>query len=425
MPDVLAPGQSGELILRILVALALGLLIGLERGFRSREEDSGDRLAGVRTYTIYALFGGLAGVMPGDWALPAALVAAGLLVAAGYAASARQKDADLGMTSEVAALATVALGGLAGRGELLVAAIGAVLVVLLLGAKQPLHRFLGLIRHDEIVAALKLLAISALILPLLPNEDYGPGGVLNPYAIWWAVVLVAALSFAGYIAIRVFGVTHGPLLFGLVGGLASSTAVTVTSARLAKDSAGGAAPFAGAIALANAVMITRVGVFLALIAPALLVATWPVLAAGALGSAVMGLVIGLRAGRSRDPVDFKIEPPEDFWFAVIFGVVMAGIGLAVFYGEQWFGDTGLYAVALISGPFDVDAFTLSTARGAGHSVPAGPAALAILLSVGVNTAGKAAIAWSLGGAAIGIRTGLVAAVTIAAGLAAMVVSGMA
>lgn len=419
MPDVLAPGQSGDLILRVLVALGLGFLIGLERGFRGRDEVSGARRAGIRTYTLYALFGGLAGVVPGEWALPAAIVAAGLLIAAGYAASARQDGADLGMTSEVAALATVVLGGLAGRGELLVAAMGAVLTVLLLSAKQPLHRFVGLLRHDEVVTALKLLAISVLVLPLLPNVDYGPGGVLNPYEIWWAVVLVAALSFAGYIAIRLFGVTRGPLLFGLVGGLASSTAVTVTSARLARTATESTAPFAGAIALANAVMITRVGVFLALIAPALLVPIWPVLAAGALASAITGLLIGLGSRGSDAPAAFRMDPPRDFWFAVVFGVVMAGIGFAVFYGEQWFGDAGLYAVAAISGPFDVDAFTLSTARGAGTSVPAGPAALAILLSVGVNTVGKTAIAWSLGGAAIGIRIGLVAATTIAAGLAVM------
>lgn len=424
MPDALSPGQSGELILRVLVALAIGFLIGLERGWRGRAEETGERLAGVRTYTLYALFGGLAGVAPGDWALPAALVAAGLLIAAGYAVSARRADADLGMTSEVAALGAVALGGLAGTGELLVAVIGGVLTVLMLGMKQPLHRFLALIRHDEVAAALKLLAISVLVLPLLPDVDYGPGGVLNPYAIWWAVVLVAALSFAGYIAIRVFGVAHGPLLFGLVGGLASSTAVTVTASRLARGGAARAAPFAGAIALANAVMIGRVAVFLALLAPALLAATWPALAAGALASAVAGIAIGLGARKDGAPIDFAIEPPRDFWFAVVFGVVMAAIGLAVFYAERWFGDAGLFAVAAISGPFDVDAFTLSTARGAGHAVAPGPAALAILLSVGVNTAGKAAIAWSLGGAALGLRTGLVAALTIAAGAAATVAMGM-
>lgn len=421
MPEVLAPGQSGELIVRVLVALAIGFLIGLERGWRGREEEAGDRLAGLRTYTLYGLFGGLAGAAPGDWALPAALVAAGLLIAAGYVVSAKQDDADLGMTSEVAALATVALGGLAGQGELLVAVIGGVITVLLLGMKQPLHRFLGLIRHDEIAAALKLLALSVLVLPVLPNVDYGPGGVLNPYAIWWLVVLVAALGFAGYIAIRVFGVAHGPLLFGLVGGLASSTAVTVTAARLAKDDAARAAPFTGAIALANAVMIVRVGVFLALLAPSLLMAVWPALAAGALASAATGIAIGLAGRADGEPVDFAMEPPRDFWFAVIFGVVMAAIGVAVFYAEQWFGDAGLFAIAAISGPFDVDAFTLSTARGVGNSVAAGSAALAILLSVAVNTGGKAVIAWSLGGAAIGVRTGLVAGLTIAAGFAALVI----
>ncbi len=418
MPDALAGlGEETRALVSVLVALAIGFLIGLERGWRQRDAQPGDRQAGIRTFAMLGLFGGLIGIAPGDWALPAGLLAAGALIAAGYYAALRVPGADRGMTSEAAALVTVALGGLAGQGAVLVAAIGGVLTVLLLGAKRPLHTFLGLIQHDEIAAAVKLLAISVLVLPLLPNVDYGPGGVLNPYGIWWAVVLVATLSFAGYVAIRVFGATRGPLLFGLVGGLASSTAVTVTSARLAGKTPALAAPFTGAIALASAVMMVRVGVYLWLIAPALLAGIWPALAAGAAASAAGGLLAALRR-QGAPPADLKMEPPQDYWFAVTFGLVLAGISLAVVYAERWFGDAGLYAIAALSGPFDVDAFSLSVARGAGSTVGIDAAGNAILLGVAVNTAGKAAIAWTLGGATIGARTAIISGLAIAAGFAA-------
>lgn len=418
---MLAAAGSGALVVRVLVALGVGLLIGLERGWRQRDDEPGDRAAGIRTYGLYGLFGGLAGIAQGDWVLPAALVGGAVLVAAGYVAQASAPGADRGQTSEAAALVTLLLGGLAGRGELLIAAIGAVTTVLLLDLKRPLHRFLGLVRHDEIAAALKLLALSVLVLPFLPNENYGPGGALNPYAIWWAVVLVAGLSFAGYIAIRILGTTHGPLVFGLVGGLASSTATTVTAARLAKNDPAHAASFAGAIALAGAVMMVRVAVFVGLISPALFAELWVPLAAAAATAALAGLA-GALARPAGPATELAMEPPHDFWFAVSFGFVMAAIGVAVVYAERWFGDAGLYAVAAISGPFDVDAFTLSAARGAGLTIPLEAAAKAVLLAVAVNTLAKAAIAFALGGATLGIRTAMISGLAVAAGAAAWMVS---
>lgn len=421
MPEALETGETAALFVRVLVALGAGFLIGLERGWRQRDEKSGDRAAGVRTYAFYGLFGGLAGVAPGDWTLPAALIGGALLVAAGYLVSVRDEGADRGMTSEAAALVTLLLGGLAGRGELLVATIGAVVTALLLDLKRPLHAFLGLIRHDEVAAALKLLALSVLVLPFLPDKDFGPDGALNLYGIWWAVVLVAGLSFAGYIAIRIFGVTRGPLVFGLVGGLASSTAVTVTASRLARADSAHVNPFAGAIGLAGAVMMVRVAVFTALIARGLLAALWLPLAAGAAVIAVAAGAVALTA-RGAEVTDFAIEPPRDFWFAVVFGCVMAAIGVGVVYGERWFGHAGLYAIAILSGPFDVDAFTLSAARGAGSTIALQPAADAILLAVAVNTLGKAVIAFALGGAALGVRTALISGLAVAAGAAAWALS---
>jgi uncharacterized membrane protein (DUF4010 family) len=257
------------------------------------------------------------------------------------------------------------------------------------------------------------------VLPFLPDQDFGPGGVLNLYAIWWAVVLVAGLSFAGYIAIRALGARHGPLVFGLVGGLASSTAVTITASRLAKPDPALATPFAAAIGLASAVMMTRMAVFLAVIAPDLFLITWPPLAAGAVVSALAALASGyMGKSATMESGDLQLKAPSDYWFAVFFGLVLAAIALGVYYAELYVGDAGLFAIAIISGPFDVDAFTLSAARAAGTTTALEAARDAVLLSAAVNTVGKAGIAWSLGGRAIALRVAVLSSAAIAAGLAA-------
>ena len=422
MLDVQTFENSALLIGRVAFALALGFLIGLERGWRQRDVQQGERSAGVRTFAMYGLLGGISGVLPGDWAMPAGLLGGSLLITAGYLASLRQPDPDRGMTSEAAAIVTLALGAMAGRGEMMVAAAGAVMTLLLLDLKRPLHAFLQLIRDDEIQAALKLLALSVLVLPFLPDRDFGPGGVLNLYSIWWAVILVATLSFAGYIAIRTFGAQRGPLVFGLVGGLASSTAVTVTASRLARPDPALATPFAGAIGLASAVMMTRVAVLLALITPQLFLIAWPPLAAGAAASAIAALAISF-SGKT-DAIaqeELQLKAPADYWFAVVFGLVLAAIGVGVYYAEIYAGDAGLYAIAAISGPLDADAFTLSVARSAGSTTTLRAACDAVLLSAAVNTLGKAVIAWSLGGRALALRVAAMSSAAIAAGAATWLV----
>lgn len=424
MTEYLLPEEAAPFILRLAFALAIGFLIGLERGWRQREERSGDRLAGIRTYALYGLLGGAGGVLPNVWALPAAILGGALLIVVGYLGSLKRPEPDRGTTSETAAIITIVLGGLAGTGQLVLAAAGAVLTVLVLDSKRPLHAFLNAVRGEEVNAAIKLLVISVLILPFLPDQGYGPGGVLNPYEIWWAVVVVAGLSFAGYVAIRALGSIDGPLVFGLIGGLASSTAVTVASARMARSDRTLASAFAGGIGAASAVMMSRVAVLLAIFAPALMAAAWPPLAAGALASLAIGLGFTLsgrrRAGGAADAL--TLPPPDDVWFAVIFGFMLALIGLGIFYAERFLGDAGLFVLAVLSGVFDVDAFTLSAARSAVSATAPDAIRDALLVAVAVNTVGKAVIAWSIGGSAIGWRVAAMSAASVVAGAAVWALS---
>lgn len=424
MPDALIPEESAQVIARIAFALAIGFLIGLERGWRHRQEASGDRLAGIRTYTLYGFAGGLAGVLPdamAGFAIAAAILGATALIVAGYVGALSEPDPDRGLTSEIAGLVVVLLGALAGQGELLVAAAGAVMAVLVLSLKTQLHAFLGVIRHEEIRAAIKLLVISVLILPFLPNRGFGPGGVLNPYEIWWAVVLVAGLSFAGYVAVRALGGRNGPFVFGLVGGLASSTAATVTASRLARADGTFVSAFAGAIAASSAVMMSRVGVLLVVFAPGLFAIAWPALAAGALASLAAGLVL-----RSASPMESQqaaaLPPPDDLWFALTFGGLLTAIALAIHYAELYLGDAGFYALGAVSGTFDVDAFTLSAARTLGRGEAPVAARDAVLLAVAVNTVMKGILAYSIGGEALGKRVAAVVAVSLAAGAGVWLVS---
>jgi uncharacterized membrane protein (DUF4010 family) len=416
MPEGLIPEESALAIARVAFALAIGFLIGLERGWRHRQEASGDRLAGIRTYTLYGLAGGLAGVLPdalAGWAIAAALAGAAALIVAGYVGSLADPDADRGLTSEIAGLVTVLLGALAGQGEPLVAAAGAVMTVLVLSLKTQLHAFVDVVRHEEIRAAIKLLVISVLVLPFLPNRGFGPGGILNPYEIWWAVVLVAGLSFAGYIAVRALGARNGPFIFGLVGGLASSTAATVTSSRLARVEPLLTNAFAGAIGAASAVMMARVGILLAVFAPGLFAIAWPALAAGSAASLVSGLVLRrLDAGDGERGT--ALPPPDDLWFALAFGGLLTALSLAIHYAELYFGDAGLFALAAVSGTLDVDAFTLSAARTVGQAPAPAAARDAVLLAVGVNTMVKGVLAASIGGEALGKRVGAITAVTLSA-----------
>ncbi len=397
------PLDDPLLLERLGAALAAGLLVGLERGWQARGLAEGARVAGLRTFGLIGLLGGLASLLGageagsgwGPAVLAAGFVGLGLVLAVGYWR--RTADGhDLSATSAVAALVTFGLGAAAGEGELAVAGAGAVIVALLLGSKPQLHRLVERIERDELLAVLKLLLMSVVLLPVLPDRGLGPWEALNPYRIWWMVVLIAALSSVGYLAIRLAGPRRGLLLTGLFGGLASSTATTVALGRRAAPRSGGDAParlIAAGILLACAIMFPRMLLVSAIIAPALL----PVLAGPLLAAGVAAVATGLWAaapGRAGDRAAAEVKPenPFEFGTALKFGLLLAAVLLLTEGLRRWIGPQALYLVAGVSGVADVDAVTLSTAALVADGIePAAFAGGAILLAAAVNSLAKAAI----------------------------------
>ncbi|HMB37509.1 MAG TPA: DUF4010 domain-containing protein, partial [Wenzhouxiangellaceae bacterium] len=244
---------------QLAVAVAIGLLVGVERGWKGREAEEGEREIGLRTLALVGLVGGLAGLLGSEFGgLSIGLMFIGLAILLGlvYRIKADQRD-DIGLTTEIAALATFLLAALSGLGHMAIASAGAVVMVILLGYKGQLHGWLRALKRAELTAGFKLLLISVVFLPLLPDRGFGPWQALNPYTIWWMVVLIAALSFVGYFAVRIAGPRAGTIFTAAFGGLASSTATTLNLARLARRKHTGMRLLAGGILLACGTMFPR------------------------------------------------------------------------------------------------------------------------------------------------------------------------
>jgi uncharacterized membrane protein (DUF4010 family) len=403
----------------LAVALAIGFLIGFEREHTHAVEARTHTFAGARTFALVGFIGGLAGWLDRGFLLPGvALAFIGALTVASYWASARD-EAGRGGTTEIALAVTFLLGLAAARDQLLIAATGGVAVAILLSIKESVVRWASALTGAELYAALRLLAISVIVLPLLPDRGYGPYEALNPREIWLMVVFISALSFFGYWLIKLMGGEKGLLLTGLAGGLASSTATTLSLARFARDGASPKQVAAGIVA-ANVVMLARVGFLLAAVARDVLAAVWPVLAAGAVVGAGAALILwrGSREKRGADDV-LTLGNPMEIKPALIFAVLLAVIALASRFGADQFGQGGLFVVGLISGLADVDAMTLSAGRqAAGGGVEIAAAGAAIMAAVASNIVVKGAMTWGIGGRAAGMIVAAVFAAIIAAGVAA-------
>jgi len=403
-----------EILWRLGVALGIGAMIGLERGFALRGEGEGKRVAGLRTFGLIGLAGGLAAVLGAageSWLPPVALLALAAFLALG-AHHEMLADKDVGITTLVAALLTFLLGIAAGHGLKAVAAAGAVVVALVLSAKRPLHGLLERLDRDEVLAALKLLVMSLVVLPLLPNQGYGPYGALNPYQLWWMVVLVAGLSSAGYFAIKFLGAKRGLMATALLGGLVSSTAVTVALAQRAKEQPSLAGISAAAALAASAVVPLRLAVVFLVVARGLLPElAWPL---GGLLLALLlaaGLLWRRDGGKAGGPA-MTLGDPFEIGPALKLGLLLAVIFVLTEALPRWLGEGGLYLLAAIAGLADVDAISLSYASQAGSGAIAhAAAAWGILIAVAVNNLVKAGIGLALGGRAFGLRVaiGLIAA----------------
>jgi uncharacterized membrane protein (DUF4010 family) len=351
-----------DIFIRLAVALGLGLLVGLQR------EKVDSVIAGIRTFALISLFGAICAQLAktyGGWMLVVGFLATALLVTAGNLVRMQTREAAPGQTTEFAALVVFGLGAWVGTGSIIgsmaVPVVLAGAVVVLLHFREPIHELVEKIGEKDLRATMQFVLIALVILPVLPDRDMGPYGVLNPYQIWWMVVLIVGLSLAGYVAYKLFGSRAGTVLAGILGGLISSTATTASFARRSRETPDLSRLAALVVMLASTVVYGRVLVEIAAVAQGRLLDLAPPLAA-MLG--VCAVVSGAAWLLGRGGDDKLPEPgnPAELKAALFFGALYAAVLLAVAFARDRFGTAGLYIVAAISGLTDVDAITLSTSR---------------------------------------------------------------
>jgi uncharacterized membrane protein (DUF4010 family) len=300
---------------------------------------------------------GLNGLPP---AFPGVLLVIGGLLAISHYVDALKRA--VGLTTDVAVLLTVVTGGLVYWGEVLLAVAIGVATAVLLSIKVEAQRFVKHLNQEDIVAALQFAVITAIILPLVPNETLGPPpfDVLNPFTIWLLVVLISGISFIGYVLNKVLGASRGIGLTGLVGGLASSTAVTLTFAQRSREEGKLARPMALGITLASTVMFVRVLVEAAVVNPALVSMLWIPIALRSWLDWLIAFIYSLH--RSQHEEDVKLSNPFDLAMAIKFGVAFTVIFLIARAAQIYFGDAGIYVSSILSGLVGVDAIVLSLAE---------------------------------------------------------------
>jgi uncharacterized membrane protein (DUF4010 family) len=360
--------------LRIGAALAAGVLIGIERGWHLRSREEGSRVAGIRTFSLLGLAGGLAALL-GAKGQP--LIAGTITIAAcavlvlGYAGSLRERhDA----TTAIAALVTLTIGLLAGLGSIGLAIAAAAVVVLILAMREELHGFIDRLDEADVKALARFAVIALAVLPFLPNQPMGPYGAWNPWKLWWVVVLVTGFSFMAYVANRIFGARRGTIATALIGGAYSSTAVTQSLAqRLGSKESGGAE--AAGIALASAVMYLRVIALVAIIAPRILEPFVLVVAPPLLVAWAVGWWLYRRAPSSDGPT-----PPGNpiaLGPALAFLLFIAAAAVIARWAEGRFGEEGIAVLLLIMGSMDVDAAIVTAGGLPAEAIAATLAALAL------------------------------------------------
>ena len=418
-----------DLISRLAVALAIGLLIGLERGWRTRDEAAGHRTAGIRTFAVSGLLGGILGATATAMG-GAAGAGGGILVGLGFAAYAaviaafcrdeNRADRTFSATTAVAAMATFALGVYTLIGDVRAGAAAAVAVAIILAMRESLHGWVANITWSELRSALVLLAMTIIALPIVPDAAIGPYGNVNPREIWIIAIVLASVSFAGYAAVKYLGTTRGTLLAGAAGGLVSSTAVTITNARRAAATPGSARILAAGVALASGVMFLRVMVIAVVLNAGLAVILGPTLLTAALAAAAFALVAVYRQDRAApDAQEIGFRNPFGFWSVVGFALLLAFVIVAGRALGETFGAAGAIAGAAVAGLFDVDAITVSMARLAPHPLDTKSAAIAIIVAAATDTLGKVAIGAALGGSRFAVELAAMASACFLAGGAAL------
>jgi len=405
-----------ELLQRTGLAIAIGLWIGVERGWQEREARSGARVAGIRTFTLIGALGGICALLPGSTTLGFAMLAFALPFGFFEWRHAREKGT-VSVTDFVAGLATFALGAYAARGNMAIAAAGGVVTAAILAERQVMHAFLQRLTWVELRAALLLLVMTVVLLPVLPDQTLDPWNALNPHQIWLMTVLVGTVSYAGYIAVRVAGERRGLLFAGIMGGIATSTTVTWTFARLARRSPGAIAEVMAAILAAWMMSLLRMTALAVAIAPQLLQPLAPAIAAAA-GLLLVAAALAYRAAGRTESHGLSLKDPFELGLMLRFTGLLAVIMLLakLFSG----GAGGLFALGGLSGLLDVDPITLSMAKMANAGLAHPLAVSTILVAATANGLAKSVLAVVFGGWRLGLSLSGLAALSFAAGLLAYI-----
>ena len=340
------------------IALGLGLLVGLQR------ESVESRLAGVRTFPLITILGTVCAMVAqslGGWVLAAGFIALAGMIIIGNILAFKNGQADHGLTTEIAMLLMFAVGAylVVGLPEVAIAIGGGVAV--LLQYKGQMHSIANRLGETDLKAIMQFALISLVILPVLPNQTYGPFAVLNPRQIWWMVVLIVGINLGGYIAYKFFGQEAGLVLGGILGGLISSTATTVSYARRAASAPEASRLAVIVIMIASAIVFARVLLEIGLVAPTFLLPMGlPILVLMVLFMILAA--VGWLRGRKEETEMPPQQNPTQLKSALVFGLIYAIVIFAVAAVKSRFGDRGLYVLAGISGLTDVDAITLSTSQ---------------------------------------------------------------
>ena len=399
-----------NLFYRFGVALAIGLMIGLQREFAHRVRAPGDAgdvvFAGARTFPLMAILGCASAFLASEFGQPSiivgVLVVAGLIIAVAHYFEALQGES--GITTEIAALITIVIGALCFQGRIEIAAALGVAVTVLLALKIQTQQFVQKLEPTDVYATLKFCVISVIILPILPQTGMGspPLDVLVPFRIWLMVIFISGISFLGYVLIKVVGTRRGVGLTGILGGLASSTAVTLSFSQRSRSVGGLDRSFALAILLAWAIMFVRVFVEIAALNRALLATIWiPLVAALSVTAGYCGYLYWKESSSSQEEED-RFKNPFELGPALTFGLLYAVILLGAKAASMYLGDTGIYLSSVAGGLMDVDAITLSMAElsGTEGTLDVRTAARAVILATASNTVVKGGIVLATGSAGL-------------------------
>jgi uncharacterized membrane protein (DUF4010 family) len=398
-----------DMVQNFLIALLLGALVGIEREKHRRDEHP-NSFGGLRTYILFAQAGAVSAWLSlhlqSPWLFIITVLVVALAVLTAYMLENRHNPTALGLTSEISAITVCLLGGATMFGYAELAVMLGILTSAILTFKQPLHGLVSKIGTDDLYAGLKLLIASFIVLPLLPNAAIDPWQALNPYKLWLLVILISSMSLLGYVAVRWLGAAHGTAVTGISGGLASSTAVTLSFARSSKMEGDPLAADTQAcgVLLAWLVMFIRVLITISIVYQPLLAHLWLPFSVMAGATAVMAAIYYRRgSARYQAPQQsaVKVTNPFSLVAAIKFGALFAVILLLVKLTEQYAAAEGLYLLAAVAGMTDVDAITLSMAEyargsGSGISLAAGAVTVAALS----NTLVKCALVYTLGGKAL-------------------------